>query len=331
MGLNAVSTALALVSSSVLLVAALFLDDAKTDNCATIGYSNSSLMTYCVGWNNAYAFSVAIVGITVCSVILILAKWRPVILVKTVGSMTLPKVGAVTVDLLLSCFVFVWLTVGAFVLTTMEEHGFSKLSNGYFACWAGAIASLGNLGVDRAALVQAGPVFGLKIASIVILIQSTQTMDVLYIQFAFVVSIISLVFTTSYMLYGDHLEAVFEGKLSTVIKVTMLLLWIIEAFWTTFPAESPFHEAGNGYFGSWIAVMMIAQISTLKTVITANMTALNTELSTKTASATKSSTSVEWTPTTNQALGDGDIVEAPSKAPIGGTITPDISVTSSEA
>jgi NADPH:quinone reductase-like Zn-dependent oxidoreductase len=50
------------------------------------------------------------------------------------------------------------------------------------------------------------------------------------------------------------------AMLGTLIKLVMLVSWVVEAFWTTFPGSSPFHVTGNGYFGSWLAVAFAAQM-----------------------------------------------------------------------
>ena len=144
--MNMASTGGAFVASLVLLVAVLSLGEvgscvtipesitllinANHNGSATVSFSNS----WCVGWDNAYQLSVASVGLVLSLIGCALMKCKPALLTVQLGRCQLPLVGALTVDMLLSSLLFLWLTVGAIVLTTMEDGGFQTTSNGYFAC-----------------------------------------------------------------------------------------------------------------------------------------------------------------------------------------------------
>ena len=77
--------------------------------------------------------------------------------------------------------------------------------------------------------------------------------------FAFWLSVATIIVATIFVFR----PTLFAGKiamLGTLIKLVMLVSWVVEAFWTTFPGSSPFHVTGNGYFGSWLAVAFAAQM-----------------------------------------------------------------------
>jgi len=279
--MNMASTGGAFVASLVLLVAVLSLGEvgncvtipesitllinANLNGSATVSFSNS----WCVGWDNAYQISVASVGLVLSLIGCALMKCKPALLTVQLGRCQLPLVGALTVDMLLSSLLFLWLTVGAIVLTTMEDGGFQTTSNGYFACWAGAFTSIGNLGVSPNTagvhFEKTGPAFGLMIASIVVLIAALpEFQHRLMIFYAFIVALVSLVFSAAFLLAGDKFDAKCRGRLGEAVKLVVLLAWIVEAMWTTFPSGSPFYTTGNGYFGSWLGVVTATQLSSLK-------------------------------------------------------------------
>ena len=66
-------------------------------------------------------------------------------------------------------------TIGALIMTNQPEHGFDQTNNGYFACWAGVCAALGNIGVDAIkngediAKKGVSPAWGIIISSIMVL------------------------------------------------------------------------------------------------------------------------------------------------------------------
>ena len=168
--LNSTSTGFLLVTSTVVLIASLFLTNDPVDTCAVSGG-----MQYCVGWNNAYAFVMTIMEILVCAVALYMLKMKPAILQKLLVAKA-PLFGPITVEGLISLFLFLNVTLGAFILTNMPEHGFDQTNNGYFACWAAACAALGNIGVDPAKLgddlrarTGVSPASGLIISSIMVI------------------------------------------------------------------------------------------------------------------------------------------------------------------
>jgi amino acid transporter len=77
--------------------------------------------------------------------------------------------------------------------------------------------------------------------------------------FAFWLSVATILVATIFVFR----PTLFAGKIAmvgTLIKLVMLVSWVVEAFWTTFPGSSPFHVTGNGYFGSWLAVAFAAQM-----------------------------------------------------------------------
>jgi hypothetical protein len=170
MVLNPTSTGFLLLASVVVLIASLFLTYDPVDLCAA-----SNGLKFCVGFNNAYAFVMCIMEIIVCLVALVMLKMKQAILQKVLVAKA-PLIGPITVESLISLFLFVNITIGAFILTNMPEHGFDQTNNGYFACWAGACASLGNIGVDPAKMVDdlraktgVSPAFGLIISSIMVI------------------------------------------------------------------------------------------------------------------------------------------------------------------
>jgi len=280
--MNLASTGGAFVASLVLLIAVLSLGE--QGNCLDIPDSITSLINanlngsatvnletvnWCIGWDNAYQLSVASVGLVLSLIGCTLIKCKPNILTAQLGRCQLPFLGPLTIDLLLSSLLFMWLTVGAMVLTTMEDGGFTTTSNGYFACWAGSFTSIGNLGVSRdtagAHLEKTGPAFGLMIASIVVLIAALpEFQNRLMILYAFIVALVSVVFSAVFLLFGEKIDAKCSGKLGDALKLVVLLAWIVEAMWTTFPSGSPFYTTGNGYFGSWLGVVTATQLSSLK-------------------------------------------------------------------
>jgi len=311
MVLNPTSTGFLLLASVVVLIASLFLTYDPVDLCAA-----SNGLKFCVGFNNAYAFVMCIMEIIVCVVALFMLKMKQAILQKVLVAKA-PLIGPITVESLISLFLFVNITIGAFILTNMPEHGFDQTNNGYFACWAGACASLGNIGVDPAKMVDdlraktgVSPAFGLIISSIMVILQSypylafdpTQMpadggpwrpvpvwhsnppspprappppskppsgrmlqqqniMDynIQAMIYAFWLSIVTLCFACFIVFKPGYISGKVE-KLFTFLYLVLLVCWVIEAFWTTFPGSSPFHVTCNGYFGSWLGVAFSAQL-----------------------------------------------------------------------
>jgi hypothetical protein len=141
--LNSTSTGFLLVTSTVVLIASLFLTNDPVDACAVSGG-----MQYCVGWNNAYAFVWSILEIVLCAVGLAALKYKPDLLSKVLVAKVPMLYAPVTVESLLSFVLFLNATIGALIMTNQPEHGFDQTNNGYFACWAGVCAALGNIGVD---------------------------------------------------------------------------------------------------------------------------------------------------------------------------------------
>lgn len=77
--------------------------------------------------------------------------------------------------------------------------------------------------------------------------------------YAFWLSIITLCFALFVVFKPGYISGKIE-KLFTFLYLVLMVCWVIEAFWTTFPGSSPFHVTGNGYFGSWLAVAFAAQM-----------------------------------------------------------------------
>ncbi|KOO29365.1 hypothetical protein Ctob_009866 [Chrysochromulina tobinii] len=274
--LNSTSTGFLLVTSTVVLIASLFLTNDPVDTCAVSGG-----MQYCVGWNNAYAFVWSIMEIVLCAVGLVALKYKPDLLSKVLVAKVPLLYAPITVESLLSFVLFLNATIGALIMTNQPEHGFDQTNNGYFACWAGVCAALGNIGVDAIkngediAKKGVSPAWGIIISSIMqfeeveppqdemTLGRELQEAIVLYntpaMVFAFWLSVATIIVATIFVFR----PTLFAGKiamLGTLIKLVMLVSWVVEAFWTTFPGSSPFHVTGNGYFGSWLAVAFAAQM-----------------------------------------------------------------------
>ena len=168
--LNSTSTGFLLVTSTVVLIASLFLTNDPVDMCAVSGG-----MQYCVGWNNAYAFVWSIMEIVLCAVGLAALKYKPDLLSKVLVAKAPMLYAPVTVESLLSFVLFLNATIGALIMTNQPEHGFDQTNNGYFACWAGVCAALGNIGVDAIkngediAKKGVSPAWGIIISSIMVL------------------------------------------------------------------------------------------------------------------------------------------------------------------
>jgi hypothetical protein len=168
--LNSTSTGFLLVTSTVVLIASLFLTNDPVDTCAVSGG-----MQYCVGWNNAYAFVWSIMEIVLCAVGLAALKYKPDLLSKVLVAKVPMLYAPVTVESLLSFVLFLNATIGALIMTNQPEHGFDQTNNGYFACWAGVCAALGNIGVDAIkngediAKKGVSPAWGIIISSIMVL------------------------------------------------------------------------------------------------------------------------------------------------------------------
>ena len=77
--------------------------------------------------------------------------------------------------------------------------------------------------------------------------------------YAFWLSIITLCFALFVVFKPGYISGKIE-KLFTFLYLVLMVCWVIEAFWTTFPGSSPFHVTCNGYFGSWLGVAFSAQL-----------------------------------------------------------------------
>ena len=77
--------------------------------------------------------------------------------------------------------------------------------------------------------------------------------------YAFWLSIVTLCFALFIVFKPGYISGKIE-KLFTFLYLVLLVCWVVEAFWTTFPGSSPFHVTCNGYFGSWLGVAFSAQL-----------------------------------------------------------------------
>ena len=87
---------------------------------------------------DGFAIAVGIVSICVCVITLILRAKKPEVLSKQLC--TLPMLGNMTVETLITLFLFIWWLIGACILTFTYVL-FKEATNGYFACWVALISS----------------------------------------------------------------------------------------------------------------------------------------------------------------------------------------------
>lgn len=228
------------------------------------------------GWSLAYSS----VGLVFTCVSLALLRFKPDVLeyklgdlcVNTADRFVLPKLGPLTVDLLLCLFNFVWFTTGGLVLTTGGPY--TALSNGYFACWTAAaasacalggyfLASSGDVAAPGApppltvggAAVGATPVFALSVLSFVLMVTSADGIKKAAdaslsanagAVYSLIVACATLAYAAALSAAGGKLAAVANGKVARALEKTIFVLWLICPPWVTF--SGPYNSAGNGYF-----------------------------------------------------------------------------------
>lgn len=204
---------------------------------------------------NAYAAAAGGVGIGFGAITMVLDAKKPDLMEKKLFA--LPKLGDVSLKMLLGFFLFAWWAVAAGILTF--QGPFLTTSNGYFGSW-GSLAAAGMYYAETmpkppesatGAAKDKGPVGGLLISSVVVLCADIQGNGVL-LRLSWE-PIIALVASIIGILWAILILAA-EAKLPPMVKKVgsfcVLGLCVFEAFICTF--RWPFLVTGNGYFGSWL-------------------------------------------------------------------------------
>jgi len=167
--------------------------------------------------------------------------------------------GSITVAYLLTKFLVLWWSIGAFVLTFNGPYQFT--SNGYFALWGGLVFAVGAMGDGVTGHSKMSSFSGLLICAIVLLSalpryiggnggNSGEALFALIV--AIVTVLLFLVFTYAWQPSSHTVQTVIFGILA--------LLWVVVPFVVTF--RGPFKTTGNGYFASWIGALCAVVLAT---------------------------------------------------------------------
>ena len=203
-----------------------------------------------------YALSVGIVSLMLSVTLLILQSKNPDALLKVLFS--LPKVGEVSVELLIAFALFAWWAVAAGILTF--QGPFNLTQNGFFATWAALAASTliastvipeiqdATLKAKRLS-IHGTPIVLLLLCALVVLFAALQNTNgwepMLMIAFA----AITIVYCFLLLLSADTLSEQMKQTAAAIV----LIIWLIEAGIGTF--RGPFTITSNGYFASWIGLL----------------------------------------------------------------------------
>jgi len=218
-----------------------------------------------------YAVSVGAVGAGLGLLTLLVYRSRDSNLKKV--QFELQGVGQVTNEMLIAFFFFVWWVVGACVLT-FNFLPFFITGNGYFSLWAGAFASAGYLADASGRTLDGlasrarskGPLFGLIVPSVVLIIATTtdNMLELDQCKYGLSVGIISLVgilFLLALDDRGSRLDFGRNGQrmadtLPKLVAFVLVCLWAAAAIVLTFDGPDRFKVTGNGYFACWLGLVL---------------------------------------------------------------------------
>jgi len=223
-----------------------------------------------------YAVSVGAVGAGLGLLTLLVYRSRDSNLKKV--QFELQGVGQVTNEMLIAFFFFVWWVVGACVLT-FNFVPFAITGNGYFSLWAGAFASAGYLADASGRTLDSlasrarskGPLFGLIVPSVVLIIATTtdnsfgqSRLDLDQCKYGLSVGIISLVgilFLLALDDRGSRLDFGRNGQrmadtLPKLVAFVLVCLWAAAAIVLTFDKPFTNTSLANGYFACWLGLIL---------------------------------------------------------------------------
>jgi len=218
-----------------------------------------------------YAVSVGAVGAGLGLLTLLVYRSRDSNLKKV--QFELQGVGQVTNEMLIAFFFFVWWVVGACVLT-FNFLPFFITGNGYFSLWAGAFASAGYLADASGRTLDGlasrarskGPLFGLIVPSVVLIIATTtdNMLELDQCKYGLSVGIISLVgilFLLALDDRGSRLDFGRNGQrmadtLPKLVAFVLVCLWAAAAIVLTFDKPFTNTSLANGYFACWLGLIL---------------------------------------------------------------------------
>jgi hypothetical protein len=184
------------------------------------------------------------------------------------------KLESVAAQTWISVGFFLWWAAGVIVLTFFGTFTTTQYANGYFGAWGAFIMSMFALvnvsprlerGVDSTLHSVRKPLFFLIVASAIVMGASIGPCSPReacngYSAWALVASVVSLFFAIILFLLPSRVER----TLMRYIGVFFVLWWIFAVGCMTL--GGPFKTAGNGYFGSFAA--LLASVSLLRVVHT---------------------------------------------------------------
>mmetsp|Transcript_21764 Transcript_21764/g.44123 ORF Transcript_21764/g.44123 Transcript_21764/m.44123 type:complete len:275 (+) Transcript_21764:263-1087(+) len=222
-------------------------------------------------FHEEYAIAVGAVAILVATIALVLLKSRPESMCKE-----LIRIRATSVDTqhFIAAFLCLWWLVGTTIITFKAP--FTISGNGYFAAWAGLLASamaLGEAGTmwGESTSRATSPTVALLTSSVMVVLallilhedRNRKSMDDESV-FGLISACFTILCCAVWLCFPSRLP---EG-LPKIIAIILLLLWMATAGILTFRA--PFIITGNGYFASWagliFAVMLFSELVLHETI-----------------------------------------------------------------
>jgi hypothetical protein len=267
---NAVIASMASQCIPVILCASLALMIQASQNCGDINeggnfyvqgggiyapYRGGTSGSPCArAWDGMLAYGVAVgaLSVVVCVVCLLMNKFKP-------GSL-------VAVEVYIAFFLALWWSLGAGILTF--DAPYTNVSNGYFACWVGAISSNIYLFMSSRAMRDANsnikvaaeqqPAFLLLLASTVEMIAAANVCaNSHYCEeehgWAVAVGCLSML-TCLIVIVCAFAKITLPRLIMQVIAIFLVVLWIPGVYVVTFIA--PFQTVGNGYLAAWSALFL---------------------------------------------------------------------------
>lgn len=194
--------------------------------------------------NEGYAITVALVVIVIALCALLLTylmedKW------KMVG----PYV---------ACFLMLWNTIGAFILTF--DGPFTVTQNGYFASWALCVFAFLATGVSYREMLEkmkksSAPLGYLILASTVVATACIFAgLDHGRSIFSLIVAILTIALSGTFI-FIDQKGTGQGNELRLPLLVILSCLWVVVVILLTAGNKSMFPVTGNGYFGAWAGLI----------------------------------------------------------------------------